>query len=169
MHLRLTATFLRGKSVPMRYTILVINPGSTSTKFGVFEGAVQLFADSVAHSSEEIARFPTIASQYEFRDQHIRGSLAKRGFDLKRVSAVIGRGGLLRPIPGGIYRVTEGLKKDLASATYGEHASNLGGLIAASLASQVGSLPIRSSWTSSPTWPESRATSCSNGSPSSMP
>ncbi len=120
------------------YTILVVNPGSTSTKIGVFEGDKELFTENLTHSAEEIGRFPTIASQYEFREKHILDVLAKRNFDLKKVSAVVGRGGLLKPIPGGVYAVSENMKADILAATYGEHASNLGALIADKLGKQLG-------------------------------
>jgi butyrate kinase len=119
-------------------TILVINPGSTSTKIGVFQGTTQLFSENLAHSVEEISAFPTIASQYEFREKHIRDALQKRGFDISAISTVVGRGGLLRPIPGGVYRVSEAMKDDLINARYGEHASNLGALIADGLARELG-------------------------------
>jgi len=122
----------------MSAIILVINPGSTSTKIGVFEDQKELFTESVVHSAEELARFQTIASQYEFREKHIRDALAKRGFDQKRLSAVVGRGGLLRPIPGGVYRVSEVMVADLLAAKYGEHASNLGALIADRLGKELG-------------------------------
>ncbi|MCX7024948.1 MAG: butyrate kinase [Spirochaetes bacterium] len=120
------------------YTILVINPGSTSTKIGVFEGDRELFTENLAHSAEEIAAFHSIASQYEFREKHILDLLRKRDFDLKRLSAIVGRGGLLKPIPGGVYAVSETMKKELLEARYGEHASNLGALIADKLARQLG-------------------------------
>lgn len=122
----------------MPSTILVINPGSTSTKIGVFEDMKELFTEGVNHSAEEISAFPSIAAQYEFREKHIRNTLEKRGFDLKRLSAVVGRGGLLRPIPGGVYAVNESMKADLLSAKYGEHASNLGALIADRLGKELG-------------------------------
>jgi butyrate kinase len=122
----------------MPYTVLAVNPGSTSTKIGVFQDESRLFSEGIEHSAEEIAAFPTIASQYEFRERKVRGLLAAKDFDLGRLSAVVGRGGLLRPIPGGVYRVTEEMKADLEAARYGEHASNLGALIAGRLASELG-------------------------------
>jgi butyrate kinase len=79
-----------------------------------------------------------MASQYTFRERHIREALAERGFDLRRLSVIVGRGGVLRPIPGGVYRITEAMKRDLETARYGEHASNLGALIADRLASELG-------------------------------
>ncbi len=118
--------------------ILVINPGSTSTKIGVFENSKELFSEGISHSSEELAVFHSIASQYDFRRARITDLLKSRGFDLSRLSAVVGRGGLLMPIPGGIYAVNERMKDDLLSAKYGEHASNLGALIASSLAEELG-------------------------------
>jgi butyrate kinase len=122
----------------MPYTILVINPGSTSTKIGVFEDCVEIFTEGVAHSAEEIGAFPTIAAQYQFREKHIRDALARRGFELSRLDAVVGRGGLLRPIPGGVYKVNEAMRTELLEARYGEHASNLGALIADRLAAEIG-------------------------------
>lgn len=122
----------------MSSLILVINPGSTSTKFGVFEEGKELFSEGVAHSSEEIAPFHHMADQYDFRRRHIIDALDKRGFDRKRLSAVVGRGGLLRPIPGGVYAVNEAMKADILSAKYGEHASNLGALIADSIGKELG-------------------------------
>jgi butyrate kinase len=121
----------------MPFTLLVINPGSTSTKIGVFEDQKELFTEGINHSAEEIAAFPNIASQYGFREKHIREVLARRGFDMSRLSAVVGRGGLLRPIPGGVYAVNEAMLSDLQDAKYGEHASNLGALIAAALGKEL--------------------------------
>ena len=122
----------------MPYTVLVINPGSTSTKIAVFKDDKELFSENVAHSAEEIAAFPSIASQYAFREKHIRDNLTKRGFDLKQLSCIVGRGGLLKPIPGGVYRVNQAMKAELLAATNGEHASNLGALIAGALADELG-------------------------------
>jgi butyrate kinase len=121
----------------MPRTILVINPGSTSTKIGVFEDGAEVFTEGVTHSSEEIGAFPTIAAQYRFREGHIRQALSGRSFDLSKLCAVVGRGGLLRPIPGGVYRVSTAMKADLAEARYGEHASNLGALIADKIAAEL--------------------------------
>ncbi|MCX7775047.1 MAG: butyrate kinase [Spirochaetaceae bacterium] len=122
----------------MSTTVLVINPGSTSTKIAVFEDGVRLFDANVSHSTEEIAAFPSIASQYEFREKAIEDALAAQHFDTGRLNAVVGRGGLLKPIPGGVYRINEAMKADLLAAKYGEHASNLGALIADSFAKRLG-------------------------------
>lgn len=122
----------------MPFIVLVINPGSTSTKFAVFSGDTCIFDQSLSHSVADLAGFPTVASQYEFRERAIAHAFDERHFDLKTLNAVVGRGGLLHPIPGGVYRVTEAMKSDLLSAQYGEHASNLGGLIADAFARQLG-------------------------------
>lgn len=122
----------------MSLAILVINPGSTSTKVAVFEGGTRILDQSISHSAEEIARFPSIAAQYEFREKAIQDVLLQKNFDAKKLGAVVGRGGLLHPIPGGVYRINEGMKADLLAAKYGEHASNLGALIADAFARPLG-------------------------------
>ncbi|MFA5852597.1 MAG: butyrate kinase [Spirochaetales bacterium] len=122
----------------MAQCVLVINPGSTSTKIAVFEGATRLFDTTLSHSSEKLGTFPTIASQYEFRRTAITEALEAQNFSLGRLVAIVGRGGLLRPIPGGVYRVNQAMKADIQEAKYGEHASNLGALIADEIASELG-------------------------------
>ncbi|MDX9783810.1 MAG: butyrate kinase [Spirochaetia bacterium] len=122
----------------MNPCVLVINPGSTSTKAAVFSAESRLFEKSLSHSSGELASFKTVASQYEFRRDAIMRELHAADFDTARLTAVVGRGGLLHPIPGGVYRVNEAMKKDLTSAAYGEHASNLGALIADDIAKSLG-------------------------------
>ena len=122
----------------MARTILVINPGSTSTKMAVFEGETRLFDHSLNHSAEELSPFRTIASQYDFRRRAIMAKLAAMEFDMGSLAAVVGRGGLLHPIRGGVYRVDEAMKSDLVEARYGEHASNLGALLADGIASGLG-------------------------------
>ncbi|HUW70824.1 MAG TPA: butyrate kinase [bacterium] len=122
----------------MPQRILVINPGSTSTKIGVFQDGAELFTQSVAHTAEELARFSTIASQFEFRERCIRDALIAKQFDIRSLSCVVGRGGLLKPIPGGTYAVNAAMLDDLRNARYGEHASNLGALIANAIASEIG-------------------------------
>ena len=120
-------------------TVLVINPGSTSTRLALYGKTGDLFTERVAHNSAELARFPTVSDQLEFRKQVILELLHSRcEFVPQEVSAVIGRGGLLHPLPGGVYRVNEAMKEDLASARYGSHASNLGGLLADLLAAELG-------------------------------
>ncbi len=119
-------------------TVLVINPGSTSTKIAVYDGTIARYSAGVTHSAQELAAFRDIASQYGFREARIRELLAGEGFDVKGLAAVVGRGGLLKPLPGGVYRVNDAMKSDLLQAKFGEHASNLGALIADGLASPLG-------------------------------
>lgn len=122
----------------MAQSVLVINPGSTSTKIAVFEGSERIFDHSLSHSSEELKPFPSIASQYEFRKKAILEVLAAKGFDVGKLVAIVGRGGVLHPIPSGVYRVNEAMKADILAAKYGEHASNLGALIADDIAAELG-------------------------------
>lgn len=124
--------------IAMPRPVLVINPGSTSTKIAIFNGKERLFEYTVNHSAEELSPYPSIASQYGFRREAILKALSDKQFDLAALVAVIGRGGLLRPIPGGAYRVNAAMKLDLSMAKYGEHASNLGALIADDIASSLG-------------------------------
>ena len=114
----------------MAITSLIINPGSTSTKIGVFEDETLLFEETLRHSSEEITSFPNIVAQKDFRKKIITDLLASRNFDIGRLNVVVGRGGMLKPIPGGTYPVTDALLKDLEIGKQGQHASNLGGILA---------------------------------------
>ena len=122
----------------MGYKSLIINPGSTSTKIGVFEDENLLFEQTLRHATEEIAKYDSIVAQKDFRKEVITKVLADNNFDIKTLDVVVGRGGLLKPIPGGTYEVTDALIKDLVEAKRGEHASNLGGLIAKEIADEVG-------------------------------
>lgn len=117
----------------MKY-ILALNPGSTSTKISLYEGEKEVFTKTLRHSAEELAPYDNVIEQYEFRLKTITEALKDAGIDLSDLRAVVGRGGLLRPIPSGTYEVNERMIKDLSSACYGEHASNLGGIIADALA-----------------------------------
>jgi butyrate kinase len=122
----------------MAPSVLVINPGSTSTKFAVFEEGKELFVENLAITAEQAALYPTVMDQFPFRERQIRDSLDKKAFKVSRLGAIVGRGGLLRPLEGGVYRVGSAMIADLSSARYGEHACNLGGLIAARLAEELG-------------------------------
>jgi len=117
--------------------ILAINPGSTSTKLGIYEEDNLLFDVTLRHTSDEISTFKKITDQYSFRKELILKELKERGLDFSRIVAVVGRGGLVKPIESGIYEVNEGMKKDLMAGLMGEHASNLGGLIAADIAGEL--------------------------------
>ena len=122
----------------MNCKLLVINPGSTSTKIGVFENETLLFEETLRHSTEEIAHYPTIVSQKDFRKELIMNLLESKNFDKNSLDVVVGRGGLLKPIPGGTYPVSDALLHDLLTAERGEHASNLGGILAREIADEIG-------------------------------
>jgi len=120
------------------FFLLALNPGSSSTKVGVFENEKPLFTRNVRHDEAALAAFKDIADQKTFRKQAILEALSEQGFDPKRLSAVVGRGGLLRPLESGTYRVNEAMLKDLKEARRGKHASNLGAMIAHEIASGLG-------------------------------
>jgi butyrate kinase len=117
------------------YRILVINPGSTSTKIGVFDNEISILEKTIRHDAETINTFPSIIDQYEFRKNTILEALDSEGINISKLSAVCGRGGLLRPIEGGTYYVNETMLHDLRIGFSGQHASNLGGIIAFEIAS----------------------------------
>ena len=117
---------------------LIINPGSTSTKLGIFEDENMVMDETLRHSTEEIAQFASIIDQMDFRKKIILDFLKKKNIDVNSFNVIVGRGGLLKPIPGGTYAVTERLADDLKKGVQGQHASNLGGLLAKEIAEQVG-------------------------------
>jgi len=117
--------------------ILAINPGSTSTKFGLFEEDKLLFDVTLRHTSDDISEFSKITDQYSFRKELIERELRVRSVQRDGIKAVVGRGGLIKPIESGIYEVNEQMRRDLEAGLMGEHASNLGGLIADNLASSM--------------------------------
>lgn len=116
------------------YRVLVINPGSTSTKIGVFNGEILLMENTIRHSAEKIAQYPSIIDQYTFRKEAILNALETEGISISKLDAVCGRGGLLRPIEGGTYLVNETMISDLREGYSGQHASNLGGILANEIA-----------------------------------
>jgi butyrate kinase len=118
--------------------LLIINPGSTSTKIAVYEGDREVFSESISHPADELAGFQKMVDQKDFRKEIVLKTLAGRGIDPRGFAAVIGRGGLLKPIPGGTYAVNARLVEDLIAGVQGEHASNLGGLIADEIARPLG-------------------------------
>ena len=116
---------------------LIINPGSTSTKIGVFEDETLLFEETLRHSTEEIAQYASIVDQKDFRKQIILDLLDKKNFDIKSLQVVVGRGGMLKPIPGGTYAVSDELLHDLKIGVQGQHASNLGGILAREIGDSI--------------------------------
>ena len=122
----------------MAHYILVINPGSTSTKIGVFEDEKQLFSKTLRHSPDKIAEFAAIADQKSWRKELVMEALKENNFDVTTLSAVSVRGGLLAPLRGGTYATTDKLMADCAAGVSGQHACNLGGLIAREIGDELG-------------------------------
>lgn len=117
---------------------LIINPGSTSTKIGVFEDETLLFEETLRHSTEEIAQYASIVDQKDFRKNIIVNLLKEKNFDINSLNMVVGRGGMLKPIPGGTYTVSDELLEDLKIGVQGQHASNLGGILAREIGDSIG-------------------------------
>ncbi len=116
--------------------LLVINPGATSTKFAVYDDANLKFAKTVHHSAAELASFPRIVDQRSHRLALILEALAEAGLELTTFNAIVARGGLLKPLSGGTYAINQAMLDDLEQGKRGEHASNLGAILADQLAKQ---------------------------------
>lgn len=117
---------------------LIINPGSTSTKIGVFEDETLLFEETLRHSTEEISQYASIVEQKDFRKNIIVSFLKEKNMDIHSLDVIVGRGGMLKSIPGGTYAVSDALLQDLKIGKQGQHASNLGGILAKELADSIG-------------------------------
>jgi len=120
-----------------RARVLAINPGSTSTKIAVYEGEIPIFLKNLKHSKEALDQFEKITDQFEFRKKLILDQVREADIDLNSIKIVMGRGGLLKPIESGVYEVNKAMIHDLKNSPLGEHASNLGGLIAHDIASSL--------------------------------
>lgn len=118
--------------------ILAINPGATSTKYAVFEDEIILLKKTVEHQGGELQKFTRVFDQYQYRLQLITDALVEAGIPLASLHAVVGRGGLLKPLLGGVYNVSPSMIDDLEKAARGEHASNLGAVMAYNLAKELG-------------------------------
>lgn len=127
--------------------ILAVNPGSTSTKIAVFEQNKSIFQVTLRHSAEDLRPFSSVAEQFAFRKEAILSELKKTDAGVSEISVVVGRGGIVKPIESGVYEINEAMKSDLYSAKYGEHASNLGALIADDIAR---SLPAAKAYIADP-------------------
>jgi len=114
--------------------ILAINPGSTSTKIAVYQNVKTVFTKNISHNIEDLSRYAKISDQYQFRKDIILNELKQADINLDQIKVVVGRGGLVKPVKSGVYAVNKKLKHDLKESPFGEHASNLGGLIADDLA-----------------------------------
>lgn len=117
--------------------LLIINPGSTSTKIGVYEDETPILVETLRHSSDEINAYASIFDQYQFRKDVILKVLKDKNFDINTLNAVVGRGGLLKPIESGTYEIGETMLNDLKTGVQGQHASNLGGIIANEIAKSL--------------------------------
>ena len=118
--------------------ILALNPGSTSTKVALFEDHTELWSETQRYDTDVIGRFSGVMEQEEFRLEEIRKCLAAHGATVADLDAVVGRGGLLKPIESGTYEVSDKMLEDLRACTWGEHASNLGAPLAVRLADEGG-------------------------------
>ncbi len=117
--------------------ILAINPGSTSTKIAIYNEKECIYEETLRHSSEEIAKFETVYDQYQFRKDIILDALSKSGVEIIELTAVVGRGGMLKPISSGTYAVNDAMVEYVKATPRGEHASNLGCIIAREIADSV--------------------------------
>jgi butyrate kinase len=125
------------KEMTEKNLILAINPGSTSTKIAIYNGTEQLFLKNIKHAAEELAPFAKIADQYEFRKELILKEASDADFDLREFKVIIGRGGLIKPVSSGVLEINQAMLEDLRNGREGQHASNLGGLIAFDIAQGI--------------------------------
>jgi butyrate kinase len=122
----------------MNYYLLVINPGSTSTKVACYENEEPVWTKTVAHTSQELSAFRGIAEQLDMRKTLVLDAMAEKGTLLSSLSAVVGRGGLLPPVQSGAYLVNPEMVHILLTRPVNEHASNLGAAIAYEIARPLG-------------------------------
>jgi len=121
-----------------QYLILAVNPGSTSTKIALYQNEQEIYVKNIEHSTAELSQFKAVIEQYEMRKEAVLSALSGYGFDVKRLSAVVGRGGLLPPVRSGAYEVNEEMLDRLINRPVVEHASNLGAVIASEIARPLG-------------------------------
>lgn len=119
------------------FRILTLNPGSTSTKFALYDDETLVLLKIVRHSKDELAAFGPVLAQKDFRKRSVTDVLAAVGLDMKTIDAVAGRGGLLKPIESGTYRINGAMLEDLRSAAAAIHASALGAVIASEIAAEL--------------------------------
>lgn len=118
--------------------ILVLNPGATSTKIAVYENEAEVFCETIRHTQEELSGFSHVIDQLDFRRELVMETLREHGFSRADFTAVCSRGGLLKHIPSGTYRISDAVLQDIYHPPYGEHASSLGPIIAKQLADLAG-------------------------------
>jgi butyrate kinase len=117
--------------------ILIINPGSTSTKIAVYQDGICLMQQNIRHYLDELIHYPTIISQFEFRKDLIEGTLVMEGFSLNEIKIVMGRGGLTYPLESGVYEVDDRMLTHVRKGVLGQHASNLGPLLSHAIAKGI--------------------------------
>lgn len=118
--------------------ILVINPGGTSTKISVFEDEKEIFKKNIKHTQEDLESYKKVFDQFEYRKEIILDNLKESNFTIEKFDSIVGRGGLMKPIPGGTYAVNDRMIEDLENAINGEHASNLGAVLAKNIGDEIG-------------------------------
>ncbi len=122
----------------MSHQMLVINPGSTSTKVAFYNDLNQEILEVVSHTATELAEFHEVFEQHTFRKNIIYGVLKEKKINFREIAAVVGRGGLCKPIPSGVYEINELMINDLKTSAYGKHVSSLSGLITYEIALEIG-------------------------------
>jgi len=115
--------------------ILTINPGNTSTKVALFDDEKSMRMEVIRHSKKETEKYASITDQLDFRKNAVEEFLNRGKIDLESIDYYIGRGGYMKPVKSGLYEVNKEMLDDLRTTKYGEHASNLGAMIAYSFAS----------------------------------
>lgn len=118
--------------------LLIVNPGSTSTKVAVYYGSERKFSETISHPAQELQPFANVLDQADYRAGVIARCLEQAGLSAGDMDGVIAIGGLLKPVDSGVYRVSEAMLRDLRSRVYGEHAANLGAVIADGIGRKYG-------------------------------
>lgn len=121
----------------MKGRILIINPGSTSTKIGFYEDGQQKFETNLTHSAEDIAKYESVMHQGDMRRDAIVNFLSENGVEIDSIDLIMARGGLITPIQAGVYQVTPAMRDALIEGRDGVHACNLSALIADDMASDI--------------------------------
>ncbi|MGQ8336146.1 butyrate kinase [Sunxiuqinia sp. A32] len=119
------------------YRILAINPGSTSTKFAVYFNEECKLSKTLRHSLQELSRYQNVNQQFDYRKGMIIDALVEEGFEVDSIKYIIGRGGLTYPLESGVYRVDNNMIAHAREGVFGQHASNLGPMIADFIALQI--------------------------------
>ena len=122
----------------MAEQILIINPGSTSTKIAFYDGGRECFSQNIQHPQEELMQFDEIPDQADYRLAAIRAAISSHGVQVSQLDIVMGRGGMFPPVRGGAYLVDDQMVELIRHGDIEQHASNLGGLLAKCIAYEAG-------------------------------